>query len=152
MSLKLLSIGTKRVSIFYMQIDISNLKSALETLKSSMKTLEENKACDFVDMLEDSCIKRFEYTLELARKIMKRVLKKVYGKAEEELSVNNVFRFMQGYKFVENWENWRDYYEKRNNTAYEYNLEKSRKLIVLIPQFIRDTEILIKNLEEKLPC
>lgn len=133
-----------------MQIDISNLKSALETLKSSMQTLQKNSTCDFVDMLEDSCIKRFEYTLELARKIMKRVLKKIYGKSEEELTVNNTFRFMQGYKFVENWENWREYYEKRNNTAHEYNLEKSRSLITIIPQFINDAEFLVKKLDEKL--
>lgn len=134
-----------------MVIDISNLKSALQTLKSSMETLKKNRTCDFADMLEDSCIKRFEYTLEIARKLMKRVLKKVYGKSEEELTVNNIFRFMQGYKFIQNWENWRDYYEKRNNTAHEYNLEKSRKLIEIIPQFIEDTEILTNNLEEKLP-
>ena len=134
-----------------MSIDISNLKSALQTLKVSMETLSKNQTCDFVDMLEDSCIKRFEYTLEIARKLMKRVLKKIYGKSEEELTVNNIFRFMQGYKFIPNWENWRDYYEKRNNTAHEYNLEKSRKLIEIIPQFIEDTEILTNNLEEKLP-
>ena len=133
-----------------MAIDISNLKSALETLKSSMEILDKNRSCDFVDMLEDSCIKRFEYTLEIARKLMKRVLKKIYGKNEEELTVNNVFRFMQGYKFIPDWETWREYYEKRNNTAHEYNLEKSRQLIQLIPQFMQDTDILIKNLEEKL--
>lgn len=134
-----------------MVIDISNLKSALQTLKSSMETLEKNKTCDFADMLEDSCIKRFEYSLDIARKLMKRVLKNIYGKSEEELTVNNIFRFMQGYKFISNWENWRTYYEKRNNTAHEYNLEKSRKLLELIPQFIKDTDIFINNLEEKLP-
>lgn len=134
-----------------MSIDLSNLKSALKTLKSSMDTLDENRSCGFADMLEDSCIKRFEYTLEISRKLMKRVLKKIYGKTEEELTVNNVFRFMQWYKFIPNWENWREYYEKKNNTAHEYNLEKSRKLIEIIPDFINDTEILVKNLEEKLP-
>jgi len=135
-----------------MQIDISNLKSALETLKNSVKTFDENRECHFVDMLEDSCIKRFEYTLELARKTMKRVLKKIYGKSEEELTVNNIYRFMQGYKFVENWENWRNYTEKRNSTAHEYSLEKSRKLMELIPQFILDADFLVKSLEEKLSC
>ncbi|CCY61994.1 nucleotidyltransferase substrate-binding protein [Clostridium sp. CAG:967] len=134
-----------------MSIDLSNLKSALKTLKSSMVTLDANKSCDFSDMLEDSCIKRFEYTLEISRKLMKKILKKIYGKSEEELTVNNTFRFMQGYKFIPNWENWREYYEKRNNTAHEYNLEKSRKLIEIIPDFINDTEILVKNMDEKLP-
>ena len=133
-----------------MEIDITNLKSALQTLQASMKTLEENKSCDFVDMLEDSCIKRFEYTLEIARKTMKRVLKKLYGKSEEELTVNNTFRLMQGYKLIPQWENWKEYYEKRNNTAHEYNLEKSRALIEIIPRFITDTNTLIRNIEGKL--
>ena len=133
-----------------MDIDITNLKSALETLKDSMAKLEENRHCDFADMLEDSCIKRFEYTLEIARKTMKRILKKIYGKSEEELTVNNIFRFMQGYNFVPNWENWRNYYEKRNQTAHEYNLEKSRKLLEIVPNFIKDTEIFVKNIETKL--
>jgi len=83
-----------------MEIDITNLKSALQTLKTSMEKLEENKTCDFADILEDSCIKRFEYTLEIARKLMKKVLKKIYGRGEEELTVNNTFRFMQGYKYI----------------------------------------------------
>ena len=65
---------------------------------------------------------------------MKKVLKKVYGITEEELTVNNTFRFMQGYNFITNWENWKEYNEKRNNTAHEYDLIKSRKLIDLIPQ------------------
>ncbi len=133
-----------------MEIDLTNLKSALQTLKTSMEKLDENKTCDFVDMLEDSCIKRFEYTLEIARKTMKRVLKKIYGKNEEELTVNNTFRFMEGYKFIDNWENWQQYYEKRNNTAHEYNLEKSRKLLEIIPAFIKDTEVLVKNLDKNL--
>lgn len=133
-----------------MEIDITNLKSAFSTLKSSMEKLEENKTCDFVDMLEDSCIKRFEYTLEISRKIMKRILKKIYGKSEEELTVNNTFRYMQGYKFITNWENWKNYYEKRNNTAHEYNLEKSRALVSIIPEFIKDADFLIKNIERKI--
>ena len=133
-----------------MVIDISNLKSALETLKTSVETLDKYKNYEFYDMLEDSCIKRFEYTLEIARKTMKRVLKTKYGKSEEELTVNNTFRLMQGYKYISNWENWKDYYEKRNNTAHEYNLTKSRALITLIPQFILDIENLIKNIDSKL--
>ena len=115
-----------KLNAFYyyqpMEVSIKNLVSAAQTLKTSMQKLEEHKHCDFADMLEASCIKRFEYTLEIARKTMKRVLKNIYGKSEEELTVNNVFRFMQGYKFIPNWENWRVYYEKRNNTALEYNL------------------------------
>ena len=57
---------------------------------------------------------------------------------------------MQGYNFISDWERWRNYYEKRNNTAHEYNLEKSRELVSIIPQFIQDTEELIDNINRKL--
>ena len=133
-----------------MEIDYSNLISAIGTLKASMHVLKENEQSDFVDMLEDSCIKRFEYSLEIARKLMKRVLKKIYGKVEEELTVNNTFRFMQGYNFILNWENWKNYYEKQNKTAHEYNLEKSRKLLEIVPDFIEDADFFISKLQEKL--
>lgn len=100
-----------------------------------MDTLDENRSCGFADMLEDSCIKRFEYTLEISRKLMKRVLKKIYGKTEEELTVNNVFRFMQGYKFIPNWENWREYYEKKTiqlmNTIWKNHVNSLKLSLIL---------------------
>lgn len=54
---------------------------------------------------------------------MKKVLKKFYDKQEEELTVNNIFRFMCGYNYISDWEHWRTYHEKRNTTVHEYNLE-----------------------------
>ena len=131
-------------------IDNTNLIKALESLKKSMQKLSENKDDSIRDLIEDSCVKRFEYTLETSWKLMKRVLKKVYGKNEQELTVNNIFRFMQGYGFIENWENWKDYYAKRNDTSHEYNIEKSRELIKIIPQFIADAGFFINKLQREL--
>lgn len=131
-------------------IDNTNLIKALESLKKSMQKLSENKDDSIRDLIEDSCVKRFEYTLETSWKLMKRVLKKVYGKNEQELTVNNIFRFMQGYGFIENWENWKDYYAKRNDTSQEYNIEKSRELIKIIPQFIADADFFINKLQREL--
>ena len=133
-----------------MPIDIENLNSALESLKSGAEELYKNAGCPYTDMLEDSCVKRFEYTYEISWKMMKRVLKEVYGKTEQELTLNNIFRFMQGYGFITNWENWRGYAEKRNTTAHEYSLEKSRKLLEILPQFIKDCEELTANLGKNL--
>lgn len=131
-------------------IDYSNLEDAQCTLKDSVKALDDYSSCAFFDMLEDSCVKRFEYTLELSWKTMKKILKKVYGKSDDELTVNNIFRLMQGYGFILDWQNWKMYYEKRNNTVHEYNLAKSRDLIKIIPQFLQDTDFFINKLKEKL--
>ena len=64
--------------------------------------------------------------------------------------MNNIFRFMQGYGYAEDWERWRNYYQKRNETAQEYNLVKSRALLILIPDFIKDIEFLTAKLKEDL--
>ena len=133
-----------------MKIEISSLKNALDTVKESVDILKNNREEYLRTSLEDSLVKRFEYTLELSKKMMKKILKKFYDKPEEELTVNNIFRFMYGLNFISNTESWRNYHEKRNNTAHEYNLEKSRKLLELIPDFINDVEELINNIEKNI--
>ena len=64
--------------------------------------------------------------------------------------MNNIFRFMQGCGYAEDWERWRNYYQKRNETAQEYNLVKSRALLILIPDFIKDIEFLTAKLKEDI--
>ena len=56
---------------------------------------------------------------------------------------------MEGYGYIEDWQKWKDYYQKRNNTAHEYNLEKSRELVCLIPDFLSDVEFLINSIKER---
>ena len=55
---------------------------------------------------------------------------------------------MESYGFAKSWENWRDYYKERNNTSHEYDIEKSRELIKIIPDFIEDVEYFIKKFDE----
>ncbi len=81
---------------------------------------------------------------------MRKFLKVKYGKSNEELTINNIFRLMDSLGFIANWENWRNYYRKRNESSHEYSIIKSREVIVLIADFIKDTEILVKNLEKNL--
>ena len=131
-------------------IKIDNLISALKTLKTGFELFQNNQNLDIKDMLADSCVKRFEYTLETSIKLMKKFLKQVYFIDEKDLTVNNVFRLMQGYNFIISWENWRNYYQKRNDTSHEYNIQKSRDLLKIIPDFIKDTEILVENLNVAL--
>ncbi len=63
-----------------MQISISNLEKALITLDESYEILSNNKNDYLTTVLEDAVIKRFEYILEISKKIMKKVLKKFYDK------------------------------------------------------------------------
>jgi len=130
-------------------ISAFNLEKSYGTLLKCFNDFEKNKTSPFREYIEDSCVKRFEYTLEVSWKLMKKILIKKYGKNDAELTINNIFRLMQGLKYIKNWENWRSYYQKRNNTAHEYNLEKSRELIEIIPGFLADVEFLITSIKEK---
>ncbi len=131
-------------------IQISNLEEAYKTLKICYADYESNQNSSLLEYIADSCVKRFEYTLEAAWKLTKKIFIQNYGKTEKELSMNNIFRLMQGYGFTENWERWRNYYQKRNDTAHEYNLVKSRKIIEIIPDFLKDTEMLIEKLKKNI--
>lgn len=130
-------------------LDIENLKNAYETLVICYKDYEANQNSQFIEYIADSCVKRFEYTLETAWKLFKKFLIQKYGKTEQELTMNNIFRFMQGYGYAKNWEQWREYYEKRNNTAHEYSLVKARTLLYLVPQFIEDVEYMIEAMQKE---
>ena len=133
-----------------MKLNADNLENAYGTLLKCYLDYKKNKTSHLAEYIEDSCIKRFEYTLETAWKLMKKILIYEYGKNDEELSMNNIFRLMQGYLFIKDWQKWRSYYGYRNTTAHEYNLEKSRALIEIIPNFMEDVEFFINKFKEKI--
>lgn len=130
-------------------IKAENLENAYNTLLESYNDYLSNQESELLQYIADSCVKRFEYTLETAWKLAKKIFIQKFGKTEAELSVNNIFRLMQGYGYAVNWESWKDYYQKRNNTAHEYSIEKSRQLMAVIPRFINDVEIFLKKLKEE---
>ena len=130
-------------------VKAENLENAYNTLLECYNDYLDNQNSVLLQYIADSCVKRFEYTLETSWKLAKKIFIQKYGKTEQELTINNIFRFMQGYGYSENWENWRDYYQKRNNTAHEYSLEKSRQLIEIIPDFIKDVKFFLNKLQEE---
>lgn len=128
-----------------MSLSFKNLEDAYKTLETCYNDYLNNQESHLLEYICDSCVKRFEYTLETSWKLMKKVLIHTYGKTDEELTINNIFRFMEGYGYTQNWQNWKEYYQKRNNTANEYNLVKSRALIEIIPGFLKDVKYLLEH-------
>ncbi len=125
-----------------MDFNTDVLKKSLQTLRESWKAYQQNTDEKLTSIIADSCVQRYEYTLETAWKLMKRYLKLVYGKSDAELTINNIFRLMNGYGMIADWENWREYYAKRNETAHEYSIEKSRDILTVIPRFLDDAQAL----------
>jgi nucleotidyltransferase substrate binding protein (TIGR01987 family) len=130
-------------------LDLSPLKKAFAATYKSHNLLGAVKDPDLQEALRDSCIKRFEFTFEVARKLMSRYLKVEYGKAPHELKPRNVFRLMEGYGFIQSWERWSNYAAKRNDTSHEYDEKKADEIINLLPVFIKDVEQLISKFDQE---
>lgn len=128
-------------------IKFENLENAYITLNECYKDYCDNPQSQFIQYISDACVKRFEYTLETSWKLAKKIFIQKYGKTEAELSMNNIFRFMEGYGYAKNWESWKNYYQQRNNTAHEYDYVKARTLIKLVPEFLVDVEYFISKLK-----
>ena len=129
------------------ELNLSVLKNSLATLKECYQDLNSQNDEKMKIYIKDSCIQRFEYTYEAAKKIMNKFLKKEYDKKDSDLTINNIFREMYGLGLIENFENWVDYRQKRNLTSYEYDINLTYPIIDIIPGFINDTEFLINKLE-----
>ena len=128
------------------ELDIEALRKAKVSLEKAYNVfINGDNDEDILAIYADSCVKRYEYTFETAWKTMKKYFKLQYGKKEEDLTMNNIFRFMEAYGFAKDWTNWRDYYIKRNSTAHKYNIEKSRNLLEIIPEFIKSVDFLLEK-------
>ena len=132
------------------ELDLSLLKNCFETLKECYSDYTNQSDEKLRIYIKDSCIKRFEYTYETAKKIMNKYLKKEYDKTEKDLSINNIFREMFALGLIKDFENWAEYREKRNTTAHEYDIKKTYTIIEIIPKFIDDVDFFITNIEKVL--
>ena len=129
------------------ELDLTILKKSFETLQECYKDYNLQEDEKLKGYIKDSCIQRFGYTYESAKKIMNKFLKKEYDKTEKDLSVNNIFREMYGLGLIKSFENWADYREKRNLTSHEYSEKMTLPILDIIPEFIKDTDFLINSLD-----
>lgn len=78
------------------ELRIDALRQSLKPLREAWAAYQNNKENELTSIIADSCVQRYEYTLETAGKLMKKYLKQTYGKSDEELTINNIFRLAMG--------------------------------------------------------
>ena len=74
------------------ELRIDALRQSLKPLREAWAAYQNNQENELTSIIADSCVQRYEYTLETAWKLMKKYLKQTYGKSDEELTINNIFR------------------------------------------------------------
>ncbi len=104
------------------------------------------------DMYRSAVIKEFEIILEQAGKLLKKTLKPYLhtNKAVDKLTFKDIFRQagLHGLLSIEEVERWLEYRDNRNSTAHDYGEFLANETLVIIEQFIKDTNTLIKKIDD----
>lgn len=128
-----------------MTLDFSSFQKALVSLQ---RVLERSAGVPDDDDLRDACIQRFEYTYELAFKMLKRQLEQELPSSDEldHLPFKEIIRIGAERGLLDRPECWFDYRDKRNITSHTYDEKKAREVYAVLNDFAADAAQLLDRL------
>ena len=104
------------------------------------------------EMYRSAVIKEFEIVLEQSGKLLKKLLKPYLhtNKAVDKLNFKDIFREagLHGLLTIDEVERWLQYRDNRNSTSHDYGEYLANETLVLIVQFIKDTNRLIEVIDD----
>lgn len=100
------------------------------------------------DVVRDAAVKRFEFTYEMAWKMMRRHLQWAGRQDVESLPRRELFRLAARASLIGDPLKWFAYHEARNLTSHTYEEANARKVTTLLKVFVKDTAELLRNLKE----
>lgn len=131
-----------------MKLDFSSYEKALSSLQ---RVLERSRTVPGDEDIRDACIQRFEYTYELAFKMLKRQLEEELPSSEEldQLPYKEMIRVGAERGLILVPERWFDYRAKRNITSHTYDEEKAREVFAILSDFAADAADLLARLKSR---
>lgn len=121
--------------------------SLKEDLEKAVVQLNEAIHEKPTELNKDATIQRFEFTFELAWKLMQEILREnridAYG-------VKNVFRESARLGLIENLQSWFAFLESRNLTTHTYDQDEARKIYDKIKDFPPLVESMLGKLAQFL--
>ena len=133
-------------------IDTDYLNRCIASLIKAYELLmQQDKGEVLYDVYRSAVVKEFELILEQSGKLLKKAMQPHFADNQEldRLFFKDIFRY--GHKFgllnAEQTTRWFEYRESRNQTAHNYGEKLAQKTLTLVPQFIIDSQSLVKNIE-----
>lgn len=105
------------------------------------------------DLIRDACIQRFEFTYELAHKMLKRFLEATSANPDEfdNMAFQDLIRSGNERGLLRSdWSRWKDYRTARGTTSHTYDEAKAREVFAIVPDFLSEARFLRDRLREGL--
>lgn len=131
-----------------MIIDITPLEKSIARLEEGLTRYQQHVEDT---QLRDGLIHRFEFTYELAHKMLKRYLRLTSATPEEfdDMSFQDLIRLGNIQKLLlEDWPAWRLYREMRSRTSHTYDEEVALQVVQHIPKFLKEACYLREQLKK----
>jgi len=136
-----------------MKLDLTSLREALAALEKSLHFLssEMAKDTDLREQFRNSAIQCFEFTHELAFKMLKRQLERMTADpaSVDTMAYMDIVRSGAEAGLVADVARFRDYREKRNITSHTYDAAQAEKIASVLEDFRKDVRHLLVELEKR---
>ena len=139
-----------------MSLDLTSFREAVAALDRSMIFLTSESAKNdplLREQFRNSAIQCFEFTHELAFKMMKRQLEQMIADpaAVDKMAYMDIVRSAAEAGLVDDIARFKDYRDKRSITSHTYNQAKAGQIAAILPAFRDDMRVLLAELEKRNP-
>ena len=132
-----------------MALDFTSLVKAVDRLTEGLERHHRDTADA---QIRDGLIQRFEFTYDLAHKMLRRVLEAGAANPEaiDRMTFPELIRTAHEQGLVASeWSAWRTWREMRNITSHTYDEAKALQVAQAIPAFLDEARALLKRLSGK---
>ena len=139
-----------------MNLDLTSFRDAFAALERSMTFLTSESAKNdplLREQFRNSAIQCFEFTHELAFKMMRRQLERMSADpaAADKMAYMDIVRSAAEAGLLDDISRFKDYRDKRNITSHTFNQAKAEKIEAILPAFREDMRYLLAELEKRNP-
>jgi nucleotidyltransferase substrate binding protein (TIGR01987 family) len=135
-----------------MALELSSYEKAITSLDMALKAYaaaSQPEGSTERELMRDGVIQRFEYTFELAWKLVKRYLEEYGLERVDSLTNRDLFRvgFEQG--LLRDAEAWLNYLKSRNLTSHTYEPATAKIVFQSAQAFLGDARFLLDQLHTR---
>jgi nucleotidyltransferase substrate binding protein (TIGR01987 family) len=139
-----------------MKIDFSPFEKAISQLEKSVSFLNSEMAAENTDLHEQfraAVIQAFEYTYELAVKMIRRQLEQIVANPAElrEMNFMELIRTAHEAGLVREVPPFKIYREKRNITSHTYDADTAEEILTVVNDFSGDMRFVLEELRRRNP-